>query len=115
MIRLALLVLSTLLFSQSSFAEKYKGQPTAKEIAYIGKEIAAVKVRLKDPKSATFSGVYVSRTAGVPVVCGYVNSKNSFGGFSGAQKFISASAADIVVTEEDMADGEMPDLWRKVC
>ncbi len=87
----------------------------AKEAAYIRNETDAVRARLKDPDSAEFSGTFVSRKAGPPVVCGYVNSKNSFGGFAGKQRFVSASAADTVVTEEDMADGEMDELWSKVC
>lgn len=87
----------------------------AKEAAYIRDETDALRGRLKDPQSAEISGAFVSRKAGPPVVCGYVNSKNSFGGFTGKQRFVSASAADTIVTEEDMADGEMDSLWSKVC
>ncbi|HEV7694324.1 MAG TPA: hypothetical protein VGO52_26045 [Hyphomonadaceae bacterium] len=96
-------------------AQKYVGSPSAKEIAYIENETKAVRDRLKDPKSAEFSKLFVSRKSGAPIVCGYVNSKNGFGGFTGAQRFVGASGAGITVTEEDMAKGEMANLWAKVC
>lgn len=46
---------------------------------------SAVKARLKDPDSAEF-GQTVYREPGI--VCGYVNAKNSFGGYTGEKGFI---------------------------
>ena len=66
--------------------------------------IAAVKVgvldQLKDPGSAQFTNIRTIPAQGK--VCGEVNSKNSFGGYTGKQKFkgvyaegMPAAAVDI--------------------
>lgn len=113
--RIFTVAFAALLVSAPALAQEFVGTPTGQEIAYIRKEQAAVRDTLKDPASATFSGLRVSRKGGPPVVCGYVNSKNSFGGYTGKQMFVSASAAGITVSEEDMAKGEMAKLWAKMC
>ena len=46
----------------------------------------AVKTSLRDPYSAQFSNVEEIKKTGV--VCGEVNSKNSFGAFTGAKTFV---------------------------
>jgi hypothetical protein len=58
---------------------------------------AGLKKRLKDPDSAQFRNTYLSRKSGTPVTCGEVNSKNSFGGYSGFKLFLGMR--DIVVLE----------------
>jgi len=68
---------------------------------------------LKDPESARFGDTYVSRRGGVPVVCGTVNARNSFGGMSGSQRFISN--AGMSALEEQVEDGGFNDVWRKMC
>lgn len=45
--------------------------------------IAAIKVQLKDPYSAHFEGLHKSLNN----ICGYVNSKNGFGGYTGRRIF----------------------------
>jgi hypothetical protein len=54
----------------------------------------AVKEQLKDPDSAKFkhSDYHVDKTDGV--YCGYVNAKNSYGGYTGFQTFEVLSVAD---------------------
>lgn len=74
----------------------------------------AVKARLKDPGSASFSGMFVSWHSGSPVVCGRVNAKNSFGGFAGFTRFVAAGN-DTAFLESDMAAGEMEKAWGKLC
>jgi len=71
-----------------------------------------IRERLKDPKSAEFTNVHVYRGGGVTAVCGYVNSKNSFGGMTGRQRFI---VAGVTVLEEEMEDGGMQDVWSRFC
>lgn len=68
---------------------------------------------MKDPGSTEFRNVFVSRDAEGAVVCGEVNSKNSFGGYSGFQRFISVDPMNIV--ETGMKKGEMDSLWQKFC
>ena len=46
-----------------------------------------VKETLKDPKSAQFKNVMFRNVGNSPVICGEVNSKNSFGGYIGFQRF----------------------------
>jgi len=67
---------------------------------------------LKDPDSAKFEDLRVSRKIGSPVVCGTVNSRNSFGGMSGRQRFISGGGTAI---EEQMEAGAMDEVWAKTC
>lgn len=69
--------------------------------------------KLKDPDSATFRNVFLSKKTDAPVVCGEVNSRNSFGGMTGFQRFISAG--EIQVVEEQMAKGEFGQVWSQFC
>lgn len=73
-----------------------------------------VTKRLRDPESAKFSNAIISRKTGSPIVCGFVNSKNGFGGYTGAQRFISAGKT-LAILETDMAAGEMDKSWREFC
>ena len=54
-----------------------------------------IKSRLRDPDSAQFTEVQVSRKSGVVAICGMVNSKNGFGGMSGPQRFVTGGATAI--------------------
>ncbi|MBV5305544.1 MAG: hypothetical protein J0652_02500 [Desulfobulbaceae bacterium] len=70
--------------------------------------------RLRDAKSAQFSGVFVSRNSGAPVVCGMVNAKNGFGGYVGFERFIG-SGNILGILESDMKAGEMDKAWQEYC
>jgi len=70
-----------------------------------------VRAMLKDPESASFSDLVVHASP-APAVCGYVNSKNGFGGMTGRQRFISGT---ITALDEQMPRGEMDKLWDRVC
>ena len=62
-------------------------QLTAKQIKIVD---AGVRQALKDPKSARISGLSVSRDrkfADMFMVCGYVNGRNSYGGYTGDVPF----------------------------
>lgn len=49
---------------------------------------ADVKSKLKDPDSARFGTMAASKSAeGVVMVCGWVNAKNSYGGYTGEMPF----------------------------
>lgn len=72
---------------------------------------AAVRSKLKDPGSAQFQNQRVS-TKGA--ACGEVNSKNSFGGYTGFTRYIFAGK-DLTIFENDMAPGEFDVSWRQVC
>jgi len=72
-----------------------------KEAAIEGlKELAKTRVRLmlKDPESARFS--YVRYQEGSHYICGYVNAKNSYGGYVGDRTFVVGDGQAI------LGDGE---------
>jgi len=71
---------------------------------------------LKDPESARFQHVFINtvttadgRTA--HIYCGEMNAKNSYGGYSGYQRFIAAPGA--AAMEESTDDFE--DRWSRLC
>lgn len=72
-----------------------------------------IKNKLKDPVSAEFRNSTVSRVNGNPVVCGEVNAKNGFGGYTGFQRFVSGPGMSAL--ETDMAAGEMDKVWMQIC
>lgn len=47
----------------------------------------AIRQRLKDPNSAMFNSIGGFGKSGVITVCGMVNARNSFGGYTGDQLF----------------------------
>ncbi|MGP1517355.1 MAG: hypothetical protein ACTTJV_07010 [Ottowia sp.] len=54
---------------------------------------------LKDPDSAKFRKITMQDFSGGKVVCGYVNSKNSYGGYNGFTKF-AANTTDVIFSDE---------------
>ena len=82
--------------------------------ARIDSATTAVERRLKDPESAQFRAVRESAPAstlgGKTVICGYVNARNSFNGYSGYQHFMfSARGAEL------LGDPEFEDRWMDLC
>jgi len=68
-----------------------KSPPSQAEIEYTMEKLAkdTVTASLKDPDSAEFGPVtYRKSKSGVEVVCGDVNAKNGFGGYTGSIGFI---------------------------
>ena len=66
----------------------------------------ALKNYLKDPDSAEIRNHNGN--------CGEVNSKNSFGGYSGFKRFI-ASPAIVAIEGENMDSDEFQKAWDQVC
>ena len=88
--------------------------PTS-QILWIAKSMEGVKARLKDPDSADFRNAHFYSGSGKAVVCGEVNAKNGFGGFTGFERFV-ASGTDVVVLASDMASAnEMAKAWDELC
>lgn len=74
---------------------------------------ATMQATLKDPESAQFSDVVVSRVSGVPVVCGFVNAKNGFGGFTGRKGFLVTEGGRLSTEEGDEA--AFVKDWNRLC
>ncbi|MCP1852103.1 MULTISPECIES: hypothetical protein [unclassified Bradyrhizobium] len=68
---------------------------------------AAIESRLRDPTSAQYSDeVAIGRDAGNKVVCGLLNAKNGFGGYTGKAVFIyeQSSKSLKIASNSDEAD-----------
>lgn len=61
-----------------------------------------VLAQLKDPESAKFTEerVHQSEARGI-VVCGYVNAKNSFGGYIGPRAFFTTGPAEVLIEGDE--------------
>lgn len=62
---------------------------------------AGLRASLKDPDSARFGPMKASRAGDAIYVCGYVNAKNSYGGFTGMQSYFGL-LAEIPAKEKDV-------------
>jgi len=62
---------------------------------------AAIAMKMKDPESARFAGVVVSPKGST--VCGWVNAKNSYGGYVGYKPFYVMGRFAEVRDEDDVA------------
>ena len=47
------------------------------------------------------------------MTCGEVNSKNSFGAYTGFQKFVSAGKPELTFLQEQVPDFEI--VWDRLC
>ena len=80
----------------------------------ISEGTAATKSILKDPESAVFKDVYYNkRKDTAAAACGLVNSKNSYGGFSGFVRFASAGRPDVSFVEGSHANFDV--MWKELC
>ncbi|WP_394065393.1 hypothetical protein [Alcaligenes sp. WGS1538] len=73
---------------------------------YVALSIDNLKRQLKDPESARISGVYTVKTeyTGDTVnVCGLINAKNSYGGYTGSRLF--AATPTVVYIERQVIGG----------
>lgn len=85
-------------------AEPFVSQSAAKE---------AVRQQLRDPESARFSGVYVHRGPSGAAVCGRVNAKNGFGGYTGDSDFFVIGSAAVLETDENRR--QFTGLYKAAC
>ena len=81
---------------------------------YVAKN--TIKEMLKDPDSAEFKDVFVKAKnhngKTLHTICGSVNSKNSFGGYTGYQKFVT-NGISVSALESQVSD--FPKLWNTLC
>ena len=79
----------------------------------IGEAEYATTQTLRDPSSAKFENVVVVRNAGSVAVCGYVNAKNGFGGYSGAARFMARNQTALVESAANTRD--FSKTWNRAC
>jgi len=93
---------------------------------YIDESLNSVKNSLKDPDSAKFYGIYATQKPNQtkPSICGYVNAKNSYGGYTGKKPFLATPgyvalwgdmviggrsvASDVIIGNCTLAYGQPP-------
>lgn len=87
----------------------------SRQSLWIIKSKEGITAKLKDPDSADFRNVHFYSGSGRPIVCGEVNAKNSFGGYSGFEPFV-ASGTDLAFLASEMSSPqEMTAVWQKFC
>ncbi len=104
-------------FAIAALATAFTTTPTkasnnTQESVWIEVSKDGIRSRLKDPGSAQFRNVFFSRADGTPVVCGEVNSKNSFGAYGGYQRFV-ASGEDLAFLEREVSGFSA--VWQQLC
>lgn len=88
----------------------------SREVQWTLRGQEAVRRMLKDPDSAEFRNVrFHQGKDGVPMTCGEVNSKNSFGGYGGFQRFISAGRDELTYLSEQMDASDFAEVWNRFC
>ena len=75
---------------------------------------AAIRHKLKDPDSAVFRRVFFNRADGIPVTCGEVNARNSFGAYMGFQRFVAGGEV-LAYLEEETGTAEFDIVWAELC
>lgn len=100
--------------AQRAVVQKPAADDSFKEVAWIEKGKDAVRAKLKDPGSAQFKDVFFFRGKdNIPITCGQVNSKNSFGGYTGYQHFVSGASPELTFLESEVKD--FTKAWNRFC
>lgn len=97
---------------EKSSNNSIKSDEKYKELSWIELGKDSIRSKLKDGSGAEFRNVFFNNN-GTPVSCGEVNSKNSFGAYSGYQRFISAGNV-LTILEEEVSDG-IQTVWNQYC
>ena len=89
-------------------------KPTEKDYINLGEGL--VKSTLKDPDSAKFESLFKQSGESDGYVCGYVNAKNSYGGYTGKKQFyvyvdvldgkINSNGPVKIINEQDYREKE---------
>ena len=72
-----------------------------------------VSASLKDPASAQYEDVTYRKRRGLNVLCGRVNAKNSFGGYTGFRQFIAVNS--LVQIHDVGQRGRWSATWNDLC
>ena len=79
---------------------------------YISRANAVLVQNFKDPESVKFRNISLSLTD-VPIVCGEVNGKNSYGGYTGFKKYYTTDTKDF--SGVDDGSGKFSIIWDRYC
>lgn len=107
----ALLVLSTC--AEESPEKKAAKEKATAESSYKYQGKQRVLAMMKDPGSVKFGRVYVKTKGAHKTVCGTLNAKNSFGGYTGHKRFLSSVRRNMTLTEGSIKEFDLS--WRRYC
>lgn len=103
-----LLIAGTFWFFISQYASREKAM--SPEMVRVQQE-KLIKSQLVDPDSARFSEQFHGKREGA--WCGWVNARNSLGGYTGSQRFIALRTTGFI--ESSLPPFEFEDLWASAC
>lgn len=120
---LAIVALTASLVGCASHVSKDPWRPSMVMVsaseAQIEKATQAVRDKLRDPDSANFSGIFATNKPGrseAPVICGFVNAKNAYGGYAGKVAFAYASEKAVFIQEASARGSSLDNtLIRDLC
>lgn len=98
--RNVIVIVTATILAVPAFAQAW----TKQELALMAVARAAVTRQLKDPSSARFEAVGVMDKG--RYVCGFVNAKNSYGGYTGSQMWALEVATGRITFESDVTTAD---------
>lgn len=101
------------LYENKVSVEEYERNNQRKSVDLIVAGQNAVKAKLKDPSSAKFINDFTNKYSNIEYYCGLIQSKNSFGAYTGAQKFVSNGVPSGTFLQEEVSDFNT--VWDKFC
>ncbi|NDP40593.1 MAG: hypothetical protein GZ093_17965 [Rhodoferax sp.] len=82
------------------------------KVDYINRANATLIQNFKDPESVKFRNISLS-LVDVPIVCGEVNGKNSYGGYTGFKKYYATDTKDFGGVDD--GSGRFSTIWDRYC
>lgn len=79
------------------------------QAAFVKAAKAAVEAQLRDPGSVQYRNLQVAQHADGPMLCGELNAKNGYGGYTGYRQFISSTGSMVYLGDQIEA------LWPEYC
>lgn len=102
------------------FSDREKFERERKEMAngnytnFVAQAKQALTKDFKDPSSVQYRGLFVSGTT-LPVLCGEVNGKNSYGAYTGFKRFYTTADGMIMQIDSPKENYALEQMWPKMC
>lgn len=82
--------------------------------SFVQQAKTALTADFKDPSSAQYRGLFLSG-GGMPVLCGEVNAKNSYGAYVGFRRFYATGKSLLNSVEAAKSDFVFEQMWPRMC
>jgi hypothetical protein len=92
---------------------KVKDAPVDPRASTIQAAEDAVRASLRDPDSARFGNVWFIERSGA--VCGGINAKNAYGGYTGENRFVVKDGAVVIDSVDENEHGDLVIAFGKHC